>query len=245
MTHPSPSPFSKGTFFDGRLRVAQHQHGYRFSIDAVILADFVRPHPDDTVLDIGTGCGIIPMILAYRHPRVRIRGVEIQPDLAELAIANIDANGMAGRVEVVRGDIREIAVDPIFGPVDVVVSNPPYRRPCSGKINPDRQRALARHEIAITLPELLKAAGRLLKNGGRFVTVYPAERLTELVCRMHQEGIEPKRVRTIHSNQVSDAKLILVEGRKRGRPGVIVQAPLILYDDSGAHAPEVQRMLGA
>lgn len=245
MTHPSPSPFTTDTFFDGRLRVAQHQRGYRFSIDAVLLADFARPHPGDTVLDLGTGCGIIPMILAYRHPRIRIKGVEIQPELAELATANIDANGMAGRVEVVRGDIREIAVDPVCGPVDIVVSNPPYRRPCSGKINPDRQRALARHEIVITLPELLQAAGRLLKNGGRFVTVYPAERMAELVRRMHQEGIEPKRVRTIHSDRVSDAKLILVEGRKHGRPGVIVQAPLILYDDSGAYGPEVKKMIGA
>jgi tRNA1Val (adenine37-N6)-methyltransferase len=236
-------PFSTDTILNGRLRVRQQRRGYRFSIDALLLADFARPHPGDTVLDLGTGCGIISMILAYRHPRIRVRGVEIQPELAELAVANIDENGMTGRVAVLQADMREITADRLSGPADVVVSNPPYRRPCSGKVNPDGQRALARHEIAITLAELLQASGRLLKNGGRFVTVYPAERLAELMRRMLAERIEPKRVRTVHSRRASDAKLVLVEGLKHGRPGVTVHAPLVLYDDEGEYTSEVKRML--
>ena len=235
--------FSTDTFFGGRLRIRQHRHGYRFSIDAVLLADFARPRPGDTVLDLGTGCGVIPMILACRHPRIRIRGVEIQPELAELAAANVDLNGLSGRVEVVHADMREVAASPGAGPVDLVVSNPPYRSPHSGRINPDEQRARARHEISITLPELLHAAGRLLKNGGRFATIYPPERLAELLRLMQRERIEPKRLRTVHSGRSTDAKLALVEGLKLGRPGVTVHAPLVLYEDGGGYTAEAERIL--
>jgi tRNA1(Val) A37 N6-methylase TrmN6 len=231
------------TFFDGRLRVAQRLRGYRFSIDAVLLAHFVQPRPEQTVIDLGTGCGIIPLILVFRHPRIRVWGIEIQPELAGLAADNIRANHMAENICILQADMRTITPEVSDGAVDVVCSNPPYHRGRSGRLNPDGQRAVARHEIAITLPALLQASRRVLKTGGRFVTIYPVERTAELIGHMRSMHLEPKRLRPVHSTGQTDARRVLVEGRAGGRPGLTIAPPLIVYGQDGAYSEEVQRML--
>lgn len=231
------------TFFDGRLRVAQSPRGYRFSIDAVLLAHFVQPRPGQTVIDLGTGCGIIPLMLVFRHPRIRVWGVEIQPELVGLAADNVRANHMAEGICIRQADMRTITPDVSDGPVDVVCSNPPYHRGRSGRVNPDAQRAVARHEIAITLPALIQASRRVLKPGGRFATIYPAERTAELIGHMRSMHLEPKRLRPVHSTGQTDARRVLVEGRAGGRPGLTITPPLIVYGQDGAYSEEVQRML--
>jgi tRNA1Val (adenine37-N6)-methyltransferase len=236
---PSVTP---DTFFNGRIRVDQDRHGYRFSIDAVLLASFCRLQSCRTIVDLGTGCGIIALILGYRYPDARIKAVEIQPALAEFAKVNACQNAMGDRITVLQTDMRTLTARMVSGPVDAVVSNPPYRRGESGRINPDEQRALARHEIAVTLPEIVQTACRVLKTGGRFLTVYPAERLGELFSRMGAERIEPKRVQAVHSDRSKAAKLVLVEGIKGARPGVAIAAPLFLYAADGAYTEEIQKM---
>jgi tRNA1Val (adenine37-N6)-methyltransferase len=231
------------TFFDGRLRVAQSRLGYRFSIDAVLLAHFVQPRPGQTLIDLGTGCGIIPLMLVFRHPRLRVWGVEIQPELVGLATDNVRANHMDDRICILQADMRAITPDMSAGPVDVVCSNPPYRRGRSGRMNPDGQRAVARHEVAITLPALLQASRRVLKTGGRFVTIYPAERAAELIGHMRSMHLEPKRLRLVHSTGQTDARRVLVEGRAAGRPGLTIAPPLIVYGKDGEYSDEVRRML--
>jgi tRNA1Val (adenine37-N6)-methyltransferase len=231
------------TFFDGRLRVAQSRLGYRFSIDAVLLAHFVEPRPGQTLIDLGTGCGIIPLMLVFRHPRIRVWGVEIQPELVDLAADNVRVNHMADRIRILQADMRSITPDMFAGPVDVVCSNPPYHRGRSGRLNPDGQRALARHEIAIDLPALLQASRRALKTGGRFVTIYPAERAAELISHMRSMNLEPKRLRPVHSKGQTDARRVLVEGRAAGRPGLTIAPPLIVYGEDGEYSAEVRRML--
>lgn len=233
---------TQDSFFNGRLRLKQHRHGYRYSIDAVILAGAVHPKPDETVVDLGTGCGIIPLILAFRRPGVRIWGVELQAALCALAEENVRENDMASRVTVLCADMRDIRPERVEGPVDLVVSNPPYRRGRSGRVNPDRQRALARHEIAIRLPEVVRAAGTLLKTGGRFATIYAAGRVAELLSHMRAERIEPKRMRSIHSSDGQDARLVLVEGTRDGGPGMAVSPSLIVYDGDGRYTEEMQAM---
>jgi tRNA1Val (adenine37-N6)-methyltransferase len=208
---PDIETLTGDTFFDGRLRVAQSRLGYRFSIDAVLLAHFVQPRPAQTLIDLGTGCGIIPLMLVFRHPRLRVWGVEIQPELVGLATDNVRANHMDDRF-ILQADMRAITPDMLAGPVDVVCSNPPYRRGRCGRLNPDEQRAVARHEIAITLPALLQASRRVLKTDGRFVTIYPAERAGELIGHMRSMHLEPKRLRPVHSKGQSDARWVLVEG---------------------------------
>ncbi|MBW2642213.1 MAG: methyltransferase [Deltaproteobacteria bacterium] len=129
------------SLFNGSILVKQHGAGYRFSLDAVLLAQHARPSPDDTVLDLGTGCGIIPLILAYRHPKIIIYGVEVQKELADIATLNIAENGMEDRITIHCKDLKRLKQDMTCGPVDLVVTNPPYMKVASGRLNPNQQRA--------------------------------------------------------------------------------------------------------
>jgi len=234
--------FTTDSFYNGRVRLKQHRSGYRYSIDAIILAGSARVRPRERVLDLGTGCGIIPLLIAFRHPTVRIWAVEIQPELASLAADNVRVNAMNSRIRVLQADMRQVTSESFGGPMDLVLSNPPYRRERSGRINPEMQRALARHEISITLPEFILAAARVLKNGGRFVAIYAAERTAELLFYMRNGLIEPKRMRSVHSGPQTDAKLILVEGVKNGKPGIAIAAPLIIYDRKGEYSAEIKQL---
>jgi tRNA1Val (adenine37-N6)-methyltransferase len=229
-------------FFNGKLHIKQEASGYRFSLDAVLLAWHASPRADARLLDLGTGCGIIPLILTYRNPNIAAFGIEIQEDLAELAISNVSANRMQDKITVLRQDMRYLKPEMIGGRVDLVVCNPPYRKPNSGRINPDAQRAIARHELKVSLADVLQAARRMLQTAGRFVIVYTAERIVELICQMRMEGIEPKFMRSIHSQLDTEAKLILVDGVKGARPGIRLGPPLIIYDTSGEYSKEVQGM---
>jgi tRNA1Val (adenine37-N6)-methyltransferase len=230
------------SFFNGQLRIRQQQPGYRFSIDAVLLAYHARPRPGDRVLDLGTGCGIIPLIMAYRSPQISVYGIEVQEKLSDLARFNVSDNHMETQVTILREDMKSLKSTMISGLVDLVVSNPPYRRSHSGRLNPDHQRALARHEIAVTLSDLIATTKRMLRTAGRFVTIYSAERAAELLALMRSASIEPKILRSIHSNRQSDAKLILVEGKKDGRTGIRIESSLILYDEDGNYTDEVEKM---
>jgi tRNA1Val (adenine37-N6)-methyltransferase len=234
---------SRDAFFDGRLTVLQPCKGYRFSIDAILLAATVTPQPGENLLDLGTGCGIIALILALRYPALHISAVEIQPDLAFAARQNVAENRMDARVAVIQADLRTLPSPQIQGPFDWVISNPPFRRPDSGRINPDSQRAVARHEIEVNMEQLMACAGRMLRTGGRFVTIYPAERAADLIERMRLAEIEPKLIQTVHSRCGQDAKLVLAQGIKGGRPGSRIAAPLVVYQPDGSYTKTVQAMM--
>ena len=232
------------TFFNGRLTVYQAAEGYRFSIDAVLLAAIPTPKSGETVVDIGTGCGIIPILLAYRYPNIQVVGLELQPELAAIAEKNVAANGLQHRIAIINTDARSFAQDRLGGPVEWVVSNPPYRSADSGRINPNCQRALARHEIHLTLKELLSATRRILKTGGRFATIYPVDRTVDLFYEMRAAGIEPKWMQSIHSRAGEKAKLVLVQGSMQGKPGMKVAPPLIVYQENGDYTDAVSRLMG-
>jgi len=221
----------------------QHREGYRFSIDAVLLAAFSAPGAKDRIVDLGTGCGIIPLILGQRHPAVSITGIEVQPELAALAAQNVEANGMKDRVTIICGDMKLLSIQAVSGPVDLVISNPPYRKSRSGRVNPHPQRALARHEILATLQDVAAAAARLLGIGGGFAIVYPAERITDLLTNLRSTGIEPKHIQTVHAKDHDPARLVLVSGIKGGRPGATVHEPLVIYQPNGTYTETVQAML--
>jgi tRNA1Val (adenine37-N6)-methyltransferase len=233
------------SFFNGQIRIRQDQCGYRFSIDAVILAYHVRPRPGDKVLDLGTGCGIIPLILAFRHPQIMVYGIEVQKELSALASFNVKDNHMEEHITILCEDMKLLKSEKISGLVDLVVCNPPYRRSNSGRINPDHQRAVARHEIKAALSDVIACAKRMLRTAGRFVTIYTAERTAELLAQMQSRRIEPKILRAIHSSRHSDAKMILVEGIRGGAPGMRIESPLILYDEEGNYTKEVKQMFAA
>jgi len=233
---------TRDTFFNGKVTVKQERVGYRFSIDAIILAHHVRPRPGERVVDLGTGCGIVPLIVAYRHPATHMFGIEIQKELADIADDNVRENGMQETVRIVHGDMQTIQPAMFQGPVDIVVSNPPFHKAASGRINPNRQRAVARHEIRVTLLDVVKAAGDILKTAGLFVLVYTSERLPELVQHMRACRIEPKNVRFIHSRRDGESKLMMMEGIKQGRPGLKVGPPIVIYNEDGTYTKEVADM---
>ena len=220
----------------------QPTSGYRFSIDAVILAHLARPAEQDRVLDLGTGCGVIPILLAFRHPLLQLVGVEIQPALAAIACRNVHTNGMDARIRIIETDMCVLSQTQIGGPVDFVVSNPPYR-PCnSGRINPDNQKAVARHELAIDLPALLATTRRLLRKGGRMAVIYPSTRSADLLAAMQNAGIEPKVLTVIHSKKDQSARLVVVMGINGGGSGLEITSPLVIYNDDGTYTQTVEAM---
>jgi len=237
-----PRDLTRDTFFNGRLQVKQHRMGYRYSIDAVILADRVRPKPGDQVLELGTGCGIISLVAAFRFPEAFFFGVEIQPELAAIAAENVRDNRLTRQINIVEADLKTVTLNQFPEPLDLVVCNPPYRRAAAGRINPNSQRAVARHEIETRLSDVAAAANRLLKTGGRFVVIYSAERLTDLLVALRSTHIEPKWLRCIHSRRQSEAKLTLLEGIKRGNPGLKIAPPLVIYNADGAYTAETAAM---
>ncbi len=234
---------TRDTFFEGRLFVTQTTGGYRFSIDAVLLAAGIRVKPGDTLLDLGAGCGIISLMLAFRFPEAQIYAVELQPELIELARTNVADNRMTDRVTVVQADMRLLPGGKLPGPFDWIASNPPYHRSESGRINPNDQRALARHEIAMDLAQLLACARRMLRTGGHLALIYPAERTADLLVQMRREGIEPKYLQPVHSYEGQKARLVIVHGIHRARPGLRMAPPLVIYRQDGTYTDAVQAMM--
>ena len=226
----------------GGLRIVQPERGYRFSVDSLALAHFVGRLTSETVLDLGAGCGIISLMLAARHGEVMVHGVELQRSLVRLAEQNALDNGLGGRVRFHCLDMRRILLGNPVGPVDLVVCNPPFYPADSGRIPPDRGRALARHELEVSLPEVVEAASRMLRDGGRFVTIYPVSRMHALIAAMRQHALGPRILRMVHPKEKGPAKLILVEGVKgMGGPGETLP-PLILQRASGEYTPEAAAM---
>jgi tRNA1Val (adenine37-N6)-methyltransferase len=232
------------SLFRGRLKIIQKRKGYRFSIDSALLAKHVSLKTTDVAVDLGTGCGIIPLILSFQTPSAHIYAIEIQEQLAELASENIQINGMEETISVIHGDMKDFRTFLTPGSVDVVFSNPPYRRLHSGRVNPETERAVARHEIKASLTDILSAAEGLLKASGRFVVIFPAERTADLISQMRAFKLEAKRLRWIHSREDSEAKLVVAEGTKHGNPGLKVDAPLFIYEANGEYTEEVKEMLG-
>lgn len=211
-------------FMGGRLRLIQPANGYRFSIDSVLLSEFVTTKEGDVAVDLGTGCGVMPLILLLTRSLRRAYGLEIQADLANKAVRNARINGCSRRMEIILGDIRHPPLKPLSA--DVVLCNPPYRTKDSGRINPDPQRAIARHEILLSLDDILKTARILLRRKGRLAMIYPASRTVDILVRMRGLDLEPKRMRIIYPDEASEPKLVLVEAALGGRGGLKILPPL-------------------
>ena len=229
------------TFLNGHLTVNQPRDGYRFSIDAILLADFVQCKDGQTIIDLGTGCGIMALVLATRHPGIQLVGVEIQDELARAAEANVHTNRLAERIRILHQDIKKLRIQQIPDLVHQVICNPPYRRVKSGRVNPDRGKAGARHEILGRLADFIDAAARMLQLSGRLSCIYPAERLTDLMDHMRKANLEPKRLRMVHSKREEGARLVLLTAVKGGRPGLSVEPPLVIYRADGRYTSEVAR----
>lgn len=234
--------YSLDTLFNENLKIKQSKTGYRYSIDPVLVSCFAKPLSGSKIIDLGTGCGIIPLVLTHRISGLEITGIEVQENLAELAKENIVNNRLQNNVTIVLSDIKDFAESFVSETIDMVITNPPYTKKNAGRINFDTERAIARHEIKITLEELLKVAAALIKDKGEFVIVYPEKRLEELLTLMKNNGIHPHRLRMVHPKKNSRPKLVLVSGIKNSKPDFIIEPPLYIYDESELYSEEMQRM---
>jgi tRNA1Val (adenine37-N6)-methyltransferase len=238
------------------LQIYQHKSGYRFSADAVLLSAFVNIRRLKKIADLGAGSGIIGLLLAKKYPSAGITLIELQEGLALLAGKNAAINGLEARVSIVQSDIRKLKLtsaeartqgkaetekfgDGMLHAFDLVVSNPPFRKTKTGLMSPSDERAMARHEIHLPAVDLMKAAFSLLKHHGRLCIIHLPERLADVMDAMRQHNLEPKRLRFVHSNLQSEAKMVLIEAVKEGRPGVLVERPLYLYDADGQYTDEM------
>ncbi len=217
------------TLLYGEIKLAQRKKGYRFSLDAILLADFVHTEPADRIIELGSGCGVIPLWLSRRRKFTSILGVEIQPELARLARQNVALNGEEGRIRILEGDLRELSQRMDKGSYDVVICNPPYRKVASGRLNPDRERAIARHDICCTLEDMVRVTSHLLHSRGRLFTVCLAERYAELLKELFRWRMSPVRVRFVHPRPEEKASHFLLEAMKGSRKGLVVLPPLFVY----------------
>lgn len=225
---PLSADESLDTFFNGKLQVIQKKKGYRFSIDAVLLSRFVTILRNEKVIDLGTGCGILPLLLSQTTKAFSFVGIEIQEGLAECARKNVLLNHLENRVSILQQDFGKLTKTFPPGSFDVVLSNPPYRRSRSGRINVSTEKAIARHEIRATLEDLALASSHLLPNKGRCYVIFPAARAIDLLVTLRSRELEPKRLQFVHSRSGGDAKLILVESVKASGVELKVATPITL-----------------
>lgn len=212
-----------------QLKIIQKKQGYRFSVDAILLASFVRLRKHERLLDIGSGCGIIPIYISRKGYTNDMTGVELQKSLFNAAEKNKVLNECGHHVRFINADIRSLIKDMKKESFQVVVSNPPYTKRRSGRTCPDESRLLARYEEKLDIEMLLYATASLLSKKGRFYTIYPAHRLGELVSSAQSKKLTLKRLRVVYPRQNEEANLILAEFLKDGGMGVTIEKPLYVY----------------
>lgn len=225
--------------FTSGLKVIQPRHGYRIGIDTFLLAGFACLPENARVADLGSGTGGVSLLLAARHGNVQITGLEIQPDLNALAQQSARLNGLSARIAFCEGDIRKPPPVLKSNYFDVVVSNPPYLRQNQGRLNRRPGEAIAKHEIACSLDDVLRTAKRILRQGGRFFLINRADRLAEALCLLQKHRLEPKRLCLVHPTPGREANLFLAEAGKGGGQGMTVLPPLFIYNEHGNYTRAV------
>lgn len=225
-------------------RIIQDPKRFCFGMDAVLLAGFAKVKLGEKVLDLGTGTGILPILLEARTKGASFTGLEIQPESADMAARSVRLNHLENKVHIVNGDIRE--ADRLFGAgsYHVVTSNPPYMTDLHGIKNPNEAKAIARHEILCTLEDVVSQAAKLLAPCGRFYLVHRPFRLAEILTCLCSHGLEPKRMRLVHSYEDREPNMVLIEALKGGRSGMTVEKPLIIFEKPGVYRSEIREVYG-
>lgn len=235
---------TRDTILGGRLALIQPKHGYRFSVEAILLGRFVRASTRERVLELGAGCGVISIMLASIYRPREVVAIEIQPDLAEMIARNAAINDLKS-VRAICADLRQKIVRVEPASFDLVVANPPYRATSTGRENPDRGRRLARGESSATLADFVRAARRYARHGARVAFVFTARRSAELISTMRAEKLEPKRIRFVHPRIDMPASVMMVEARVGGGIDAAIEPPLILYDRPGIYTSEAGAILSS
>ncbi|WP_066713651.1 tRNA1(Val) (adenine(37)-N6)-methyltransferase [Clostridium sp. Marseille-P299] len=225
-------------------KIIQNPNKFCFGMDAVLLTGFAKIKETDTVLDLGTGTGIIPILLEGRNKGRHLTGLEIQEESADMARRSVKGNSLEEKIDIVTGDIKEASK--IFGAAsfDVVTSNPPYMNHDHGLVNPNQPKAIARHELLCSLEDVIRESSKVLKQNGRLFMVHRPFRLAEIIEVMKRYKLEPKRLRFVHPYLHKEPNMVLIEGLKGGNPMVTVEAPLIVYKEEHVYTDEIYKIYG-
>lgn len=225
-------------------KIIQDPERFCFGMDAVLLSGFARAKEGDRVLDLGTGTGIIPILMEAKTQAAHFTGLEIQHESADMAARSVRLNHLEGKIEIVTGDIKE-AVS-LFGAAsfDVVTCNPPYMTEHHGLTNPEAPKAIARHELLCTLEDVISQAAKLLKPGGNFYMVHRPFRLVDIITLLRTYGVEPKRMKMVYPFVDKEPNMVLIEANRGGRPRLSVEKPLIVYKEPGVYTDEIYDIYG-
>lgn len=225
-------------------RIIQNPEKFCFGMDAVLLSGFARAKDGARVLDMGTGTGIIPILMEAKTEAAHLTGLEIQEESADMARRSVALNHLEDKITIVQGDIKEAGA--IFGAAsfDVVTCNPPYMIGQHGLQNPDAPKAIARHEILCTLEDVIAQAAKVLKPGGNFFMVHRPFRLAEILVLLHQYKLEPKRMQLVYPYVDKEPNMVLIEANRGGKPRMTVEKPLIVYKEPGVYMPEIYDIYG-
>lgn len=225
-------------------RIIQNREKFCFGMDAVLLSGFASVKPGAEVLDMGTGTGIIPILLEAKSQASHFYALEIQPESADMARRSVSLNNLQNKIEIVTGDIKEAGSIFKAASFDLVTCNPPYMIGNHGITNPDGPKAIARHEILCTLEDVISNATRLLKPGGSFCMVHRPFRLAEIITLMTKYKIEPKRMRLVYPYVDKEPNMVLIEGCRGGKPRMTVEKPLIVYKAPNVYTDEIYEIYG-
>ncbi len=225
-------------------RIIQNEKLFCFGMDAILLSGFAQVKEGGCVLDLGTGTGILPILLAAKTPGKHFTGLEISRYCVDMARRSVALNSLEARIEIVQGDIREAGA--LFAPAsfDTIISNPPYMTARHGLVNPDVEKAAARHELLCTFEDVARAAARLLCVGGHFYLVHRPFRLAEIIRTLSQYGLEPKRMRLVYPYVDREPNMVLLEAVRGGKARMTVEKPLIVYERPGVYTKEIYEIYG-
>ena len=225
-------------------KIFQDTDCFSFSLDSIMLANFVTIRlKDKNIVDLGCGNGVIPLIMSLRCDK-KIIGVEIQSKLADMAKRSVEYNGLTETIEIINCNMKDYVSDKTFESFDLITCNPPYFKVNDKNyFNDNIEKVIARHEVEITLSELMVIVKKLLKNNGNFAIVHRTDRLMEILSEFRKNNIEPKRVRFVHEKSNKESTLVLIEGQKNGKVGLKVEKPFILYNEDGSETEEYNKLL--
>lgn len=225
-------------------RIIQDPQRFCFGMDAVLLSGFAAAEKGERVADLGTGTGIIPILMEAKTEGSHFTGLEIQPESADMARRSVALNHCEEKISIVTGDLKEASKILGCGCFDVVTSNPPYMTASHGLVNPDQAKAIARHEILCSLEDVVREASRMLRTGGRFYMVHRPFRLVEIFRVMTQYKLEPKRMQMIYPFRDREPNMVLIEGVRGGGPMLKTEKPLIIYESPGVYTQEIRDIYG-
>ena len=225
-------------------KIFQDTDCFSFSLDSIMLANFVTIRlKDKKIVDLGCGNGVIPLIMSLRCDK-KIIGVELQSKLADMAKRSVEYNDLTDTIEIINCNMKDYVSDETFESFDLITCNPPYFKVNDKNyFNDNIEKVIARHEVEITLSELMIIVKKLLKNNGNFAIVHRTDRLMEILSEFRKNNIEPKRVRFVHEKSNKESTLVLIEGQKNGKVGLKVENPFILYNEDGSETEEYKKLL--